>query len=365
MFLPKKEIEAVTSRLNGARGTDIDIANVLTIVQAHPRPRKFALKLIAILQAEATEAYRNPDHQAETLPIKMKLDGDDIAAAEAVLGLFCGREDYTSLGAVALDDVRLAEQTLRQDGVLVLDQPLGADCVEALINLLRAPDVEFAEKGTGVIHKGYDPVRAEQAAANTVWLVDQDRLNRERLIQQLAFDPYILSVAQAYLGAPPIHVQTNAWWSLNCASDDKALAASAQKYHQDKEFVKFIKLFVYLTDVGADNGPHQYIKGSIRDYKKALPRRGKAGKRYDTDFIERKFGKDRVLTMTGQAGTMILEDTHGLHRGVPVRSGHRLLLQFEYANSLFCSPVQRFKGQGVAAWEGHKAALPRLFANYD
>lgn len=365
MFLPTKELEAVTSRLSQKCGAEVPFEQVMTIVKAHRGSRKLARKLLPILQAELDKAWLDPGHEAASIDIKMHLEGDEIRVVEQVLGLFYPAYDFTSLGGHDASAIEKANAGLRRDGVMVLDKPLAADRVAALIDVLRNPKHAFAEKGTGTIHQGYDPERAEQADANTVWLVDQDRLNQEPLVQALAFDPYVLSVAQAYLGAPPIHVQTNAWWSLNHADDRKALAASAQKYHQDKEFVKFIKLFVYLTDVGPENGPHQYIKGSIHDYGRATPRRYKFGKRLEETKVEKAFGPERVMTMTGQAGSMILEDTHGLHRGVPVRSGHRLLLQFEYANSLFCSPVPRFKGAGVAAFEKHGDEFPRLFANYD
>ena len=40
-----------------------------------------------------------------------------------------------------------------------------------------------------------------------------------------------------------------------------------QKFHRDYESFNFIKLFVYLTDVDKDFGPHQYIIGSHKENK--------------------------------------------------------------------------------------------------
>ncbi|MEN8723774.1 MAG: phytanoyl-CoA dioxygenase family protein [Alphaproteobacteria bacterium] len=365
MLLPVKQIGELTEKLAIKTGQAVAPDIVVGIVKAHPQPRRFAKKLMAILQAELDEAFRDPAHEEQTRAIKMALSGADIPAAEQALGLFYPFYDFSSLGKASQDAVVAAATALRRDGVAVLDLCLQGEQVSALIDVLKKPTHEFAEKGTGIIHAGYDPQRAEQAGANTVWLVNQDKLNQEPLIQGLAFDPHILAIAQSYLGAPPIHVQTNAWWSLAHDGSDKALASSAQKFHQDKEFVKFIKLFVYLTDVGPQNGPHEYVTGSIADYQRAAPRRSKPGKRFDDVHIAKSFGEDRIRTMTGAAGTMILEDTLGFHRGVPVLSGHRLLLQFEYANSLFCSPVARFSGHNVQAWADHHDDFARLFANYD
>ncbi len=41
------------------------------------------------------------------------------------------------------------------------------------------------------------------------------------------------------------------------------------------------------------------------------------------------------MEFTGEAGTIIAEDTIGLHKGKNVTKGRRLILQFEYALSMF------------------------------
>ena len=39
-----------------------------------------------------------------------------------------------------------------------------------------------------------------------------------------------------------------------------------QLFHRDYESFNFVKLFVYLTDVGKENGPHEYIiRSNIKD----------------------------------------------------------------------------------------------------
>ena len=47
------------------------------------------------------------------------------------------------------------------------------------------------------------------------------------------------------------------------------------------------------------------------------------------------------LSITGPRGTVFLADTRGLHRGLRVESGHRLVFQMEYASSLFGAPTTR------------------------
>ena len=51
------------------------------------------------------------------------------------------------------------------------------------------------------------------------------------------------------------------WWSF--PSNEKI---GPQLFHRDYESFNFVKLFVYLTDVGKENGPHEYIiRSNIKD----------------------------------------------------------------------------------------------------
>ena len=175
---------------------------------------------------------------------------------------------------------------------------------------------------------------------DTYWLTDQDELVHNPLLAGLAFDPYIISVVSKYLGCAPVHVQTNAWFSLPSAQFKSNLSSNAQMFHQDKEFVKFLKVFVYLTDVGMEQGPHSYIEGSHLD---ELHRKGPglSDRVADAD-IGKYYEPSRLKTVTGPAGMVLFGDTSCVHKGEPVRAGHRVMLQLEYASSLYLSPVKPF-----------------------
>jgi hypothetical protein len=51
--------------------------------------------------------------------------------------------------------------------------------------------------------------------------------------------------------------------------------------------------------------------------------------------VFRHFSRNRERSFVGKAGTMIAEDTIGLHKGQNVQKGDRLVLQIQYTNSLF------------------------------
>lgn len=175
----------------------------------------------------------------------------------------------------------------------------------------------------------------------TFWLTDQNMALQNRVLASLAFDPYILSVVSGYLGCEPIHVQTNAWFSFQSNSNTKELSTNAQLYHQDKDFIKFIKVFIYLNDVTENNGPHCYVEGSHIDelFKYGIP----LSQRLTDSEVIKYYSPDRIKEALGAEGTIIFGDTCAVHKGQPVKEGSRLLLQLEYASSLHLSPIPPFE----------------------
>jgi hypothetical protein len=138
----------------------------------------------------------------------------------------------------------------------------------------------------------------------------------------LANDPRILAAVEGVFGCKPTLGYIVAWWSVPTA-DGKP--RQAENFHRDVDDVHFLKLFIYLTDVESENGPHEYIQGSHD-----LPQLGDIDRHSDEEVLQ-AFGADRLVRFTGPAGTVFLENTYGLHRGQPVRAGRRLILQFIYS----------------------------------
>ena len=136
----------------------------------------------------------------------------------------------------------------------------------------------------------------------------------------LANRPEILGLAEAFLGARPLISYMAAWWSYPTGLGPQ----QAEHFHRDVDDWRFVKLFVYLTDVGPENGPHIYAAGSA-NRAELLPIR-----RYSDDEVVAAMGVDALVTNTAPAGHGFLEDTFGLHKGQPVRQGARLIFQAVY-----------------------------------
>ena len=107
-------------------------------------------------------------------------------------------------------------------------------------------------------------------------------------------------------------------------------------WHRDSVNVKQFKAILYLSDVGDKNGPFQYLEGT--QFKKSvLDGIIKHGFKYNHNrFSEEEIavliqtGNYPLHTFTAKQGTLLLVDTSGVHRGMPISEGHRYALTNYY-----------------------------------
>ncbi|MCC7460196.1 MAG: phytanoyl-CoA dioxygenase family protein [Proteobacteria bacterium] len=124
-------------------------------------------------------------------------------------------------------------------------------------------------------------------------------------------------------------------------------------FHFDMDRIKFLKFFLYLTDVTPQNGPHCYVEKSHRNLPTELRRDG----RFKDEEIIRSFGKDSVLELCAPKGTLFAIDTRGLHKGIPLESGNRLIFQIEFANSMFGQSYPQLK---IESNESNQSILEKI-----
>jgi len=152
--------------------------------------------------------------------------------------------------------------------------------------------------------------------------------------------PAVLSVVSRYLGCRPTLGSMSAWWSYPTGIG----AQHAEYFHRDVDDWKFVKLFIYLSDVGLENGPHVYVSCSTSS------ERLRRIARFEDAEVVTAFGDKNVLTLTGRAGEGFLEDTFGLHKGQPLQHGMRLMFSATYCMfALPYSPVAPVASYGEVA----------------
>lgn len=176
----------------------------------------------------------------------------------------------------------------------------------------------------------YDPWRPEIADFNVADTPEISNNARIRNVAQfpvalaLANHPLVLSIVSQYLGCLPTIDDIVAWWSL----PGRPAPKEEQFFHRDRDAVRFVKLFIYLSEVTKINGAHVFVQGSHRIDKLCQPRR-----RYQDQEVIKSFGEDKIQSITGAFGSAFIEDTYGIHKGtVPTGNTPRLLLQVRYTS---------------------------------
>jgi len=104
---------------------------------------------------------------------------------------------------------------------------------------------------------------------------------------------------------------------------------SGGPWHRDSYFRQFKSLF-YLNDVDENNGPFQVIHQShqTKDDDRKIA---------DLEYMQSSFlqetvdqiikdNPERLKTLTGKAGTVVLVDSSIIHRGTPIKNGVRYAL---------------------------------------
>src|SRR6185503_13469174 len=113
---------------------------------------------------------------------------------------------------------------------------------------------------------------------------------------------------------------------------------AGQLYHFDMDRIKWLKFFIYLTDVEAANGPHCFVRGSHRTHGIPSSLLSKGYARIRDAEVFQYYARETEVRFVAPRGTVIAEDTRGLHKGMEVLSGDRLMLQLQLSNSLFGAP---------------------------
>lgn len=161
----------------------------------------------------------------------------------------------------------------------------------------------------------------------------ENELLCEKSVLDTVVDNQFVEIARSYFECPPILTSVNMWWSTDYLK--KANEDAAQMFHFDLDRIKWLKIFIYLTDVGENNGPHVYIEKTHKPFSKPYKFMTRGYQRISDEEIYSSYPKNRIKTLLGKRGTVIIGDTSCYHKGLAPISGNRLIFEFELSNSLF------------------------------
>lgn len=113
---------------------------------------------------------------------------------------------------------------------------------------------------------------------------------------------------------------------------------SGSGWHRDSLGFQF-KAMIYLNDVTDSNGPFEYFSGShkiiykLKNYFFDISAGFKDLVRYKEANVKKLLSERDLITFTAPAGTLILFNSSGVHRGSPMKEGVRYALTNYYFNS--------------------------------
>jgi hypothetical protein len=238
------------------------------------------------------------------------------------------------LGDMSGSNGQQALQQLKKKGFVTFEGALPLDVCGRLMQFaLHAPAVVRPMDG------GSRPAEPRMAiydaskplAVRYDYLVNDLLANKD--VQLLLADASLLALAEMYLNARPRFDVLSMWWHTNFQAQPDSEAA--QFYHFDLDRLKWLKVFIYLTDVGPLDGPHSFIEGSHAPG--GIPQKflDKGYVRLSDEEVLSNYAPGKEVRFSAPRGTIIVEDTRGLHKGNPVAGNPRLILQLQLSNSLF------------------------------
>ena len=234
----------------------------------------------------------------------------------------------------ALDDVqRGLVESLDRDGYVTL--PFADLVGEDVWHAVEAQgDAFVAETERTLAEGGTGKVRAGKEFVLRAYSFEGATLGSDNAWFAACASRRLLDVANAYLRLQAKLSYVDLWYTAQQPATDERVAS--QNWHVDFDDRHLLKAFVYLSDVGADHGPFEYVPGSQPGgrHHGVRPWVPMGYGRVPDEDVTSSVSADEIATFVGSKGTLILCNTSGLHRGGFATAGPRVL-----ATATYCSPA--------------------------
>lgn len=152
--------------------------------------------------------------------------------------------------------------------------------------------------------------------------VRSEKWTQDNPYVRFTLNPSILKIVSKYFGEVP-YVNTHA---ISWSRPDSGPLRDSQLWHLDRDDVKVVKVFIYLSDVNDDrNGPFTVLskKASLKVRNSFIP------KHLTDEDVFKTVEKSDAVAMTGPKLTAFICDTNNCyHMGSRVKQGGARLLYF-------------------------------------
>jgi hypothetical protein len=152
------------------------------------------------------------------------------------------------------------------------------------------------------------------------------KLKTNSILKKIATSSIFYNIAKNYLNSRKLTINTHCFISHPLKISEDIKKKNAQYFHYDCDYKKFLKIFIYLTDVDKYSGPHCFIEATHikKKFKHILAERIN-----DNEILNNYPSKDYKKFIKPK-GSVIFEDTFGLHKGSFPKKKSRAVLIFEY-----------------------------------
>ncbi len=252
-----------------------------------------------------------------------------------------------SINAVVNSNIKLEYEndeiikSLTNDGIYKFGNILDYIICEDITNYLNGKKVDT---------KNYKGITSDFAKLKTEKFANYEEsvVYSNPIFHLIANNPLILNTVTRYFGCLPTIQYMMCRWTYSFDNDKNPVRS--QLFHHDYHGLKFLKLFIYLTDVKNINEAHVFVKGShdikknenyikqyrqtkgynqevINDWYKKKKKRGEHELQDNT--IHEIFPKCNIDNVLGNKGYCFIEDTNGMHKG-NVPNEDRLFFSITY-----------------------------------
>jgi hypothetical protein len=152
-------------------------------------------------------------------------------------------------------------------------------------------------------------------------------------------EPWMNEVAMCFFNAK--HFSFN--YDITVAFNTPKTIHSAQDPHYDR--MTNLKFYIYLTNATIGNGPLCVAPGTahfVQDRKAEIRTQGGRPTGDDTRAIPDHIS-DKLQPVIQPAGTLIIFDGDTVHRGLPQRSGHRIIVRARSYDPDEDAAIMRFR----------------------
>ncbi len=232
-------------------------------------------------------------------------------------------------------DFDLIDKSLKDNGYFIVDNFLSDEDCNNLFKFLLETELIAKTNGKIIDNKTFFDSKNPKAV---FYEMSKEKIFNSEISQKLVFNKFIYKISENYFGSMPLFDHMSLAISAKSQLPD---SYAAQLFHFDLERPKWLKFFIYLNDVDDNNGPHFFVPKSHKNLGIVKEIRSKGYSRIEDQIVEKYYPE--IKKITGKKGTLLIEDTRGLHKGSVVRKDFRCLALLQFNNSNFGSENHEYK----------------------